>query len=195
MNKDIKLKDFTWINQPKKMELTESELNIKPATNTDLWQRTYYGFQNDNAPGLLRDIKGDFTFTVKTAFDAKNKFDQCGVLLYQNSENWVKVSVEYENESIARLGSVVTNLGYSDWATTDISASLTEMWYRFSRSGQDFYAEFSTDGENFKQMRIIHMHQKIDIAKLGVYACCPIKEGYKANFSNFKLEDCKWEKH
>jgi regulation of enolase protein 1 (concanavalin A-like superfamily) len=195
MNNNIKLKDFNWINQPEKIELTESELTIEPATNTDLWQRTYYGFQNDNAPGLLSDIKGDFTFTVKTAFDAKNKYDQCGVLLYQNSENWVKVSVEYENESIARLGSVVTNLGYSDWATTDISASITEMWYRFSRSGQDFYAEFSTDGENFKQMRIIHMHQEIDIAKLGVYACCPIKEGFKANFSNFKLEDCKWEKH
>ena len=50
-------------------------------------------------------------------------FDQCGVVMYLDSENWLKASIEYENERFQRLGSVVTNLGYSDWATTDINAA------------------------------------------------------------------------
>ena len=29
-------------------------------------------------------------------------------------------------------GSVVTNHGYSDWATTDIPAGVKEMWYRLT---------------------------------------------------------------
>ncbi len=35
--------------------------------------------------------------------------------------------IEYENEQYQRLGSVVTNRGYSDWATTDIDASVKSM--------------------------------------------------------------------
>lgn len=189
------IKKFTWINQPDHFDLEETGLSIEPATNTDFWQRTYYGFQNDNAPGFLMERKGDFTFSVKTSFKGIHQYDQCGILLYQDSENWVKVSVEYENAEISRLGSVVTNLGYSDWATTDIPSTTNEMWYRFSRRGQDFFAEYSVNGEDFKQMRIIHMHKSIEVAHVGVYACCPIKGGYKANFSNFKMEECKWELH
>ena len=35
--------------------------------------------------------------------------------------------IEYENEQYQRLGSVVTNRGYSDWATTDIDAICTAL--------------------------------------------------------------------
>ena len=195
MENKINLNDFNWINQPSNFELDNDCLSIETEPETDLWQRTYYGFRNDNAPAFLTEIEGDFTFTVKTSFDYKNQYDQCGIVLYQDSENWVKASIEYENETIARLGSVVTNLGYSDWATTDISATVTEMWYRFSRRGEDFYIEYSTDGENFKQMRVLHMHKPIVTARFGVYACSPLKSGFKAAFSEFRIGPCEWQLH
>ncbi len=195
MKNKINLKDFTWINQPANFNLDVKSLTIQTQAETDFWQQTYYGFQNDNGHSFLTGIEGNFTFTVKTNFDYKNQFDQCGILLYQNSENWVKASIENENEKMARLGSVVTNLGYSDWATTDIPAALTEMWYRFSRRGQDFYIEYSKDGEIFKQMRVLHMHRPISIAKVGIYACSPLQSSFKAVFSEFKIEPCKWELH
>ena len=44
-----------------------------------------------------------------------------------DSENWLKASIEYENQSFQHLGSVVTNNGYSDWATTEISANVKSM--------------------------------------------------------------------
>lgn len=195
MKDKINMKDFTWINQPANFDLDGKYLTVQTQAGTDFWQRTYYGFQNDNGHSFLTEIEGDFTFTVKTNFEYKNQFDQCGILLYQNSENWVKASIENENEKMARLGSVVTNLGYSDWATTDIPSALTEMWYRFSRRGQDFYLEYSSGGETFKQMRVLHMHQAISIAKVGVYACSPLQSSFKAVFSEFKIEPCKWELH
>jgi len=45
------------------------------------------------------------------------------------------------------LGSVVTNLGYSDWATTDIPTHINSVFYRVSRRKQDFYVEYSYDGK------------------------------------------------
>jgi regulation of enolase protein 1 (concanavalin A-like superfamily) len=71
--------------------------------------------------------------------------------MYQNSDNWVKASIEYENNELAKLGSVVTNLGYSDWATTDIPNKIVKIiWYRLSRRGPDFLIETSEDGVIYK---------------------------------------------
>lgn len=61
-----------------------------------------------------------FSFVVKTEFESKVRFDQCGIVMYLDSENWLKGSIEYENGEFQHLGSVVTNNGYSDWATTEI---------------------------------------------------------------------------
>ena len=61
---------------------------------------------------------------MKTEFESSCRFDQCGVVMYLDSDNWFKASIEYEDEKIQRLGSVVTNHGYSDWATTDISSDI-----------------------------------------------------------------------
>ncbi|NQU53602.1 MAG: DUF1349 domain-containing protein [Bacteroidetes bacterium] len=191
----IDIKDFTWINQPTTFDLNGNNLTIQTQPETDFWQRTYYGFQNDNAPAFLTEVENDFTFTVKTNFEYKNQYDQCGILLYQNSENWVKASIENENEILARLGSVVTNLGFSDWATIDISATIVELWYRLSRRGQDFYIEYSEDGKIFKQMRVLHMHKPISVARVGVYACSPLKSSFEVTFSEFKIDSCKWELH
>ena len=90
--------------------------------------------------------------------------------MYLNSDNWFKASIEYENEKIQRLGSVVTNHGYSDWATTDISSDIKSMWYRFSRRDSDYCIECSEDGINFRQMRIFHMWEGAEKITYGIYA-------------------------
>uniref|UniRef100_UPI003217C991 DUF1349 domain-containing protein n=1 Tax=uncultured Draconibacterium sp. TaxID=1573823 RepID=UPI003217C991 len=193
---DSFFKDYRWLNQPNKFEIENNRIAIKTEPGTDLWQRTYYGFQNDNAPAFLKTIEGDFSFVVKTEFDdAVHLYDQCGVLLYLDRENWVKISVEYENETFARLGSVVTNNGYSDWATTDIPAGVFEMWYKLSRRGQDFYIENSVEGLIFRQMRMLHIHKLLAAVNVGIYACSPLKSSFTASFSEFKIGPCEWPLH
>ena len=112
-----------------------------------------------------------------------------------DSENWLKASVEYENEEYQRLGSVATNHGYSDWATMDIPASVKEMWYRLSRRESDFCIECSTDGVNFKQMRICHMWEGAGEITFGIYACSPENSSFKATFTEMEITECKWEAH
>lgn len=188
----LNLSEFTWINPPGEFSLADDRLTIITDPETDYWQRTYYGFQNDNGHTLVKETEGDFTFVVKTDFEPVSQYDQCGIILYQDSENWVKASVEYENKDFARLGSVVTNLGYSDWASTDISLSINSMWYRLSRRDHDFCIENSSDGNVYHQMRIFHMHNPLRTSRIGVYACSPKKSSFKAIFSNFELGLCVW---
>ena len=187
---------WTWTRAPKACEIGEDEIVVVTAPNTDLWQRTYYGFQNDNAPVLqMSTDEKRFSFTVRTAFDTKRRFDQCGVVLYLDSENWLKASIEYENERYQRLGSVVTNLGYSDWATTDIDASVKSMWYRLSRRESDYLIECSQDGEHFRQMRICHMWKGGGEIRFGVYACSPENSSFTARFTHMEFGECTWKAH
>lgn len=185
-----------WIFQPKQFQISQDKITITTEPNTDLWQRTYYGFRNDNAPALLLPIKEKyFSFKVRTDFDSKRRFDQCGVIIYQDSDNWFKASIEYENEDFQRLGSVVTNKGYSDWATTDIIAKQKHMFYRLSRRQSDFCIECSYDGMVYKQMRIFHLFSGDDEINVGIYACSPEESSFNAVFSEFEFTECQWRAH
>ncbi len=205
--------DFTsaqWLNPPKQFEVTTQSVKLVTEPGTDFWQRSYYGFRNDNSPALLIESDLNFTFTVRASFEYRTRFDQCGLVIYLNSDNWCKLSAEYEDERLSRLGSVVTNLGYSDWATTDI-APATEMWYRLSRRGPDFLIESSIDGTDFKQMRIFHLHtlgettvemasgelpaQAEPAIRFGLYASSPLNGSFVAVFDQFKFEPCLWLAH
>lgn len=185
-----------WIFEPETYLVSEDRVELVTQPGTDFWQRTYYGFCNNNAPALLRTISEKyFSFTVRTEFVTVNQFDQCGVIIYQDAQNWFKGSSEYENPDFQRLGSVVTNLGYSDWATVDISAELTTIWYRVSRRELDFCLESSTDGVVFKQMRIFHLFEAKNDVNLGLYACSPGQSSFTARFSEFELSECVWTEH
>lgn len=188
--------ELLWTRKPKNVIISQDAVEIITEPHTDLWQRTYYGFQNDNAPVLqIRTKERYFSFTVKTQFDSKRRFDQCGVAVYLNSENWLKASIEYENDSFQRLGSVVTNHGYSDWATTDIPAGVKEMWYRLSRRESDYCVECSEDGVHFRQMRICHLWDGNDEITFGIYACSPEDSSFSAVFSDMQITECRWEAH
>ena len=206
----INFNQAKWLNEPKAHSVEASKIVIKTDPGTDFWQRSYYGFRNDNAPALLLEAKDNFTFTAKVTFEYKSLFDQCGLIIYHDSENWFKASIEYENDNYSRLGSVVTNLGYSDWATTDIVLP-TSIWYRLSRRGADFLIESSVDGLLFKQMRVFHLHKLGEtteamgkanpplppkqVVSFGLYACSPLDSSFAAEFSDFTFGPCTWLAH
>ena len=188
---------FKWIREPKQCHVDSTKVEIITAPHTDLWQRTYYHFQNDNAPVLQMETdKRFFSFIVKTDFsESHHRFDQCGIVMYLDSENWLKGSIEYENDDFQHLGSVVTNNGYSDWATAAIPAAIKSMWYRFSRRESDYCIECSEDGIHFHQMRICHMDKGSDTVKFGIYACSPEDSSFKAIFTNIEFTECQWKAH
>ena len=193
---EFDLNKLEWTRQPAQYSIQPGRIEIVTAPHTDLWQRTYYHFRNDNAPVLqLTTAEPYFSFTVKTQFESKHRFDQCGVVLSLDSENWIKGSIEYENEQFQHLGSVVTNHGYSDWATTVIDASVKTMWYRLSRRADDYCIECSPDGVEFRQMRVCHLWQGGGTVRFGVYACSPEDSSFRAVFTQMEMTECRWAAH
>ncbi len=190
------LSNFKWTRKAKEVSVKDGSVRIVTQAHTDLWQRTYYHFQNDNAPLFqMKSNEKYFSFTCKCEFDSKHRFDQCGVVMYLDSENWMKGSIEYENNTFQHLGSVVSNHGFSDWATSEIDASIKSIWYRLSRREQDFCLACSYDGVKFHQMRIFHMFEAKESVQFGVYACSPEDSSFQAIFTDFAYTKCLWPAH
>ena len=95
----MKMNEFQWTRQPKEYKIQEDKIEITTEPHTDLWQRTYYHFRNDNAPVLQMETEEQyFSFVVKTDFSGSHhRFDQCGIVMYLDSENWLKGSMVYDN--------------------------------------------------------------------------------------------------
>lgn len=199
-----------WLNQPARSTVNRTSVSITTDAGTDLWKRTYYGFRFDSAPALVLESESNFSFTFRAAFGYQRQFDQCGALVYLDGDNWCKASVELEDEGVARLGSVVTNEGHSDWASTDIKPP-REMWYRVSRRGPDFLIEVAPREGQFRQIRIFHLHRlgetttemgkadpplpAVGPVRFGVYACSPQDSSFEAHFDRFVLGPCVWRAH
>ncbi len=204
------LQSGAWLRRPPTARVDGASVAFTTTPNTDFWQRTYYGFRNDNAPALLLEITSNVALTVRAAFDYQRRFDQAGLLVYLDSENWAKAAIEFEDEEVSRLGSVVTNGGYSDWATRDIPTP-RRMWYRLSRRGPDFLLEAGTDGAHWEQLRIFHLHvlgetsaamgaaaaRELTAApvRMGVYACSPEDSSFDARFDRISIEPSDWPPH
>lgn len=190
------IRNAYWINEPRRHEITDEEVRIHTEAATDLWQKTYYSFQHDNAPMLVRKVAEQFfSFSVRVAFDGSALFDQAGIVLYQDSANWAKASIERRDGNAAWLGSVVTNHGYSDWASADIGSQVRHMWYRLNRRGADYCVENSSDGLRYSQMRIFRLHAGDGELQLGIYACSPSQSSFTAVFSEFSMGECLWKEY
>ena len=87
---------------------------------------------------------------------------------------------------------MVTNGGYSDWATQDIGSDHKEMWYRMHKRGQDFLIESSFEGQMWRQMRIAHLGAVGKETAVGVYACSPIGQAFRCRFAWLEISENDW---
>ena len=184
---DIRLK---WFCMPTKWTLENESLVIYPEAKTDFWQRTHYGFQNDNGHFLYAEMEGDFILTTKVHFSPTNQYDQAGLIIRLSPDFWIKTSIEFEPETPNRLGAVVTRHGYSDWSTQDIANNIRDYQLRIRREGDDYIIQYRpSDQASWTQIRMAHLeNEKQAPVQCGLYACSPIEAGFKTQFEYLKLE-------
>ena len=75
-----------WTREPAEYEISSDKIEIITKPHTDLWQRTYYHFRNDNAPvqqkrrRLLYRVLGGWRMTGSSRM--KSKRIQISLLVY-----------------------------------------------------------------------------------------------------------------
>ena len=62
---------------------------------TDFWRISHYGFTVDDGPFYYATYGGEFEVKVKITGNYVTTFDQMGLMLRIDHENWIKAGVEY----------------------------------------------------------------------------------------------------
>ncbi|MCB1223636.1 MAG: DUF1349 domain-containing protein [Mesotoga sp.] len=181
------IKHFTWLNEPKRWELQDGNLIVESEESTDFWQRMHYGFRNDNGHFLFVPLMEDFSFVLGAKFFPVNQYDQAGVMVRVSPSCWLKSSIEFEGSAPSKLGAVVTNSGYSDWSTQDVSCETRSLRVKVDRKGSD-YSVFAWQDEwvQLRLARLIEDDCKLPVM-VGAYCCSPRGSGYRVVFDEISL--------
>lgn len=182
--------DFGWMNEPANWRIANQTLLIQPAANTDFWQRTHYGFRADNGHFLYAPVSTAATVSTVIHSRPVHQYDQAGLMVRFGEEDWLKTSIEYEEDAPAKLGAVVTRNGYSDWSIEDIPAR-KHLCYslRIQRQGADFIVEYrSAEESEWRMLRMAHLSGS-GPALAGLYACSPKGSGYYVEVQSLTIEE------
>ena len=198
-----------WLREPAHATVDAELVRFTTSPGTDLWQRTYYGFRNHNAPALLLPATRNMTLMRGSRSSTGGASTRPASLAHDNADNMGEGSIEHENDMLSRLGSVVTNSGYSDWATRDTPSTGTDAGTR-SRARAALPVEAGPDGTAWEQLRVFHLHGLGETTKefgsaavlpdgstvgIGVYACSPEDSSFEAQFDQIRLEPSVWQPH
>lgn len=108
------LEKMQWFNEPEEWEIEGRTLSMFVTPQSDYWRISYYGFTVDDAPFYYATYGGEFEAKVKVTGDYKARFDQAGLMLRIDHENYIKAGIEFVDGKF-NLSTVVTHKT-SDWS-------------------------------------------------------------------------------
>ncbi|MFE0589331.1 DUF1349 domain-containing protein [Micromonospora echinospora] len=174
-----------WSRPPVRVEATPTgDLLVEPAATSDLWRHTSYGFVHDDAPALLAPFAAGSAVEVSFRLDYTEQFDQAGVLVRVDEEQWIKAGVEV-SDGQPQVGAVVTR-GVSDWSVAPVPEWVgREVTVRASRAGDALTVRARVDGEPWRLVRLAPLAPTA-VATAGPFCCSPTRGGLTVRFTGWR---------
>jgi regulation of enolase protein 1 (concanavalin A-like superfamily) len=116
--REIQWSEGTWVNPPVQVLQVGQQLKVTTAHESDFWRNTSYGFVHDSGHALLKDFPEHSSMEVTFVLDYSGHFDQAGIIVYSDSQHWIKAGVESADGS-PQVGAVVTSMN-SDWSLAPV---------------------------------------------------------------------------
>jgi regulation of enolase protein 1 (concanavalin A-like superfamily) len=168
-----------WLNEPDEMRQDGSSLFVTAKENSDFWRKTSYGFIHNSGHALLNDFPQDSAVELSWVLDYKEQFDQAGLLIWSDEDNWTKAGVEFA-DGAPQLGAVVTK-SFSDWSVAPVSDWMGKVVHlRASRSDDALTIRAKCDGD-WKLVRLSPLDPKLDW-KVGLHLASPSRAGLTVKF-------------
>ncbi|MCR6500219.1 DUF1349 domain-containing protein [Shinella sp. CPCC 101442] len=180
------LDNLTWLNPPRASELSDGHLHVRTGLKSDFWQRTYYGFTPDNGHFLHRGWAGDFTLETTFRGTYETLYDQAGLMVRKDESCWMKCGIEFTDG--AKHFSVVVTRGHSDWSAFRIEHDFDLISVRVTRNGDALFIQYRTDAmTDWRMARLAYFPPEVSDVSVGIMACSPQREGFQAEFTDFRL--------
>ena len=176
--------NMNWFNEPEEWCVKDGVLTMQVTGRSDFWRVSHYGFTVDDGPFLYTERGGEFEAKIKVAGDYRDRFDQAGLMLRVDHENWIKCGIEFVDGHY-NVSAVVTH-GKSDWSVIKLDRPVDSIWLKAVRRWDAVEIFYSFDDREYTMMRNAPLAGNIPV-KVGPVAAAPDGQGFKAEFSNFKV--------
>ncbi len=173
-----------WLNEPADWSRDGDVITVTAAPNTDFWRVTHdHGVRHNGHFYYLR-VEGDFVAEVKFSGAYNTLYDQAGLMVALDQENWIKCGVEYYNGQ--QHASVVVTRAFSDWSILPLAGDPSALWLRVTRHDNAVEVAYSLDGESYTMLRQGYFPPG-PAAQVGVMVCAPTGDGFTARFEGFTV--------
>ena len=179
------LEKMQWFNEPEKWEIKDNALTMFVTPQCDYWRISHYGFTVDDAPFYYATYGGEFEVKVKITGDYKSRFDQMGLMLRIDHENYIKAGVEFVDGKF-NLSTVVTHKT-SDWSVITLDKTPDFVWIKAVRRLDAVEIFYSYDDKTYTMMRNAHLQDNTPVM-VGLMAASPDVNGFDAKFEYFKVK-------
>lgn len=179
------LDKMTWFNEPSSWAIKNQVLHMSVTPKTDYWRISHYGFTVDDAPFLYSTRGGEFEVKVKIAADYKTRFDQSGLMLRIDQQNYIKAGIEYVDGKY-NLSTVVTH-NTSDWSVITLDKPLAFVWIKAVRRLDAVEVFYSFDDKTYTMMRNAWLQDNSPVM-VGLMAASPDGDGFTATFEHFQIK-------
>ena len=179
------LDKMQWFNEPESYTIRNGKLEMDVPAQTDYWRIAHYGFTVDDGPFLYTTVGGEFEAKIKVSGDYKVRFDQAGMMIRKDHENYVKFGIEFVDGKF-NISAVVTH-NTSDWSVIELKEPIPFLWLKAVRRLDAIELYYSFDDKEYTMMRTLWMQDNCPLM-VGPVAACPDGQGFKAVFSHFKVK-------
>ncbi len=180
-----KLEKMQWFNEPEQYEIKNGTLTMDVPAQCDYWRVAHYGFTVDDGPFLYGMYGGEFEAKVKVSGDYKVRFDQAGMMIRIDKDNYMKCGIEYVDGKF-NISTVVTH-NTSDWSLIRLDKPVDYIWLKAVRRKDAIEVFYSFDDKEYTMMRTLWMQQNTPVM-VGLMAACPDGNGFRAKFSDFHVK-------
>lgn len=177
---------MTWLNEPPVWSSDDGRVTLTTGHETDFWRTTYYDFVHNDGHFYSCKVDGDFTATVEVAARYEALYDQAGLMVRVDDENWMKTGVEF-SDGVQNLSTVVTR-GHSDWSMTPADSVEQSRMFRLSRQGSSLRVEYQTGEDSWQLIRLAYLPMPSEV-EVGLMACSPTRSGLEVEFRGFNIGD------
>ena len=178
------LEKMNWFNEPSQWNITNNKLTMSVTPKSDYWRISHYGFTVDDAPFYYAEYGGEFEAKVKVSGDYKARFDQAGMMIRIDHENYIKAGIEYVDGKY-NLSTVVTH-HTSDWSVITLNKPVDFIWIKAVRRKDAIEIFYSFDDKEYTMMRNAWMEANRPV-RVGVMGASPDGNGFNATFSDFSV--------
>lgn len=179
------LEKMNWFNEPDSWKIEDGKLKMFVTPQSDYWRISHYGFTVDDAPFYYAEYGGEFEVKVKVSGNYKERFDQAGLMLRIDHENYIKAGIEFVDGKY-NLSTVVTH-GTSDWSVITLDKSVPYVWIKAVRRLDAVEVFYSFDDKNYVMMRNAWLKDNTPV-RVGLMGASPDGKGFEATFENFKVK-------